>query len=128
MPIIRILLIDDHVSARSSLAARLNQEDDLQVVGEVPCEPEAVGQVRVLYPDVILMDIRKRGDIGVLICKTLTTDPYGIPVIVLASYRDEMERVLAKAAGARAYVLKDINSGHLVTEIRAAARARRHPA
>lgn len=125
MTTIRVVLVANHLDARSSLAVRLNLEDDLQVIGALSCDPTAVAQARELNPDVILLDIGARNGTGLPICRALSGDPRPLPVIVLVAYPDQRVRRQALAAGARAYMVKEIDSAGLVAKIRAVALASR---
>ena len=55
---IRILLVDDHVAARASLAIILRHENNMEIIGEASDGQMAVELTEELHPDVIIMDIR----------------------------------------------------------------------
>ncbi|HEX7587560.1 MAG TPA: response regulator transcription factor, partial [Anaerolineae bacterium] len=57
MPLLRIVLADDHVLFRKGIASLLAGRDDMQVVGEARDGLEAIEQARATRPDIVLMDI-----------------------------------------------------------------------
>ena len=118
---IGVLLVDDHPLVRDGLVARLEGTDDIEVVGQAGDALEALQQLAVVRPDVVLMDIGMRDMSGIeLTAELLRRDPAQI-VLILSMY-DGTEYVhRAMAAGARGYVLKDSPSGEILSAIRTVA-------
>ena len=80
---IRILLVDDHQMMRDGLRSILDLEDDLDVVGEAGNGYEALEMVRMRRPDVIVMDIGMREDLGVTPAPKLTAGALSaVPMVV----------------------------------------------
>ena len=130
MPI-RVFVVGAHQAVREALVIRLKSFPELEVVGAVPTLEEAPALTTSSEPDVILFDLqgvaaRDSSALTRLASSPGVSDRIGAPpaVIALASYMDEEEREWAFQAGARQYVLKAIDSNHLLAEIRAAATGR----
>jgi DNA-binding NarL/FixJ family response regulator len=115
---IRVMLVDDHPLVRDGLMARLDSVADIAVVGEAGHADEALAQVGVCRPQVVLMDIGMRDVSGIeLTGMLLARDPSLI--VLMLTMHDGTEYVQrALAAGARGYVLKDAPSGEIVAAIR----------
>lgn len=114
---IRVLLVDDHEIVRVGLRSVLGQNHGIVVVGESASMAEAVVLAGKLKPDVILMDIRLPDGSGVDACREILAAHPGIQVIFLTSYADDDSVLAAVMAGARGYVLKEIDSTSLVRAI-----------
>ena len=125
---IRVLIIDEHRAVCQALSNRLNAAPTINVVGSEPDFIDGLAGARTLMPDVILLELKNlREGNG----ESRGSDPTAIisrllecctsAVIVLTSYADEQERSGALQAGARRYLLKDIDTVRLVAEIEAVA-------
>jgi two-component system, NarL family, response regulator DevR len=118
----RILLVDDHDIVRLGLMTLLNDQPDMEVIGEASTAGEAVKAAEKLQPDVVLMDIRLPGEGGIEATSQVTRRvPYS-KVVILTSFADDELVVLAIRAGAVGYVLKQVGNEELLRAIRAAAR------
>lgn len=118
----RILLVDDHAIVRLGLMTLLNDQPDMQVVGEASTAAEAVEAVESLHPDVVLMDIRLPGEGGIEATRQVTSRFPKSKVVILTSYADDELVMRAINAGAMGYVLKQVGNEELLRAIRAAAR------
>lgn len=113
---IRIFLADDHPALRAGLAAILNSQPDLKVVGEAgsgrqTLEAEAIA-------DVYIVDLRMPDGDGVQVIRQLKERDAETKVLVLTTFDNEEDVFRALEAGARGYLLKDTTSEELVTAIR----------
>lgn len=115
---VRLLIVDDHSEVRHALVVRLNSAPDMAVVGEIADAEEALQQAETLCPDVVLMETKRADGRGLELISRLTHFP-GVKVIVLTSYLSEWEQWAAFRAGALRYLLKDIDTGQLLEQIRA---------
>jgi two-component system, NarL family, response regulator DevR len=124
-PPTRIVLVDDHAIMRQGLRAVLDREDDLSVVGEAGTADSAAEAVAQARPHVVLLDLKlttgPQTD-GLDLCKRLTTAYPGIGVLVLTTFAEDRLVVEAVQAGARGYVVKDVDTTELVRAIRAVSR------
>lgn len=118
----RILLVDDHDIVRLGLMTLLNDQPDMEVVGEASTAGEGVKAAEALQPDVILMDIRLPGMGGIEACQQVTSRMPSCKVVMLTSFADDELVVRAIRAGAVGYVLKQVGNEELLRGIRAAAR------
>ncbi|MDH6279758.1 two-component system response regulator DevR [Rhodococcus sp. LBL1] len=122
---IRIVLVDDHAILRQGLSAILGREPDLAVVGEASREDEALAVVDRVRPDVVLMDLKLSAGSdyeGLALCRQLSAEYPEIGLLVLTTFLDEQIVVRAVHAGARGYVVKDVDTTELVGAIRAVSR------
>jgi DNA-binding NarL/FixJ family response regulator len=124
-PPIRIVLVDDHSIMRQGLRAVLEREEDLRVVGEAATATDAATAVVDARPNVVLLDLKlstgPQVD-GIELCRTLTAAHPGLGVLVLTTYVEDRLVVEAVQAGARGYVVKDVDTTELVRAIRAVSR------
>jgi DNA-binding NarL/FixJ family response regulator len=119
---IRLLLVDDHAIVRLGLMTLLNDQPDMEVVGEASAAGEAVKAVENIQPDVVLMDIRLPGEGGIEATRQITERFPKSKVVMLTSFADDELVVRAIRAGAVGYVLKQVGNEELIRAIQAAAR------
>ena len=127
-PMIRVFLLDDHEVVRRGIAAALEAESDLSVVGEAGTADEAIEGIRELSPDVAVLDVRL-GDgehNGIDVCRQITTEFPEVHVLILTSFDSDRAVVDAGLAGAAGFVLKQIRSTELVDTIRGVADGRQY--
>ncbi|MDT8307531.1 MAG: response regulator [Anaerolineae bacterium] len=120
---IRVQIIDEHPAACRALAARLSTVASLEVVGAQSAFVDGLESMRAARPDVVLLELKWKTDDDAAplaaIGRLLARSPAA--VIVLTSFVDEAERSRMLQAGARRYLLKDIDTGRLIHEIEAVA-------
>lgn len=119
---IRLVLVDDHAILREGLRSVLERQRGLVVVGEASSEAEAVAVVLATIPDVVLLDLKLSAGSeyeGLSLCTKLSAAHPGIGLLVLTTFLDEDLVVRAMHAGARGYVVKDVDTTELVRAIRA---------
>src|SRR5512139_2666073 len=126
---IKVLIVDDHQVVRQRLRTFLELHEDIALIGESEDGKQAVEMVRLLQPDVVLMDLVMPQMDG--IDATEQIQALGLPtrVIALTSFSEDDKVFPAIQAGAASYLLKDVTPDDLVDAIRAAHRgeARLHP-
>lgn len=118
----RIVLVDDHDIVRLGLMTLLNDQPDMEVIGEASTAAEAVRQTEALSPDVVLMDIRLPGEGGIEATRQVTAKFPKVKVVMLTSFADDELVMRAISAGAVGYVLKQVGNEELIRAIQAAAR------
>ena len=119
---IRLLIIDDHEMVREGLKAILTTEPDFTIVGDAANAEQAFELIERLRPDVILLDIRLPGTSGIDVCRTVTERYPEAAVIILTTFTDESLVAQCIQAGARGFIVKDIERFDLKRSIRAVAR------
>lgn len=119
---IKVLLVDDHEMVRIGLAAVLNTEDGIEVVGEASNGMEGIRLAQAYKPDVVLMDLVMEGMDGVETTRKLLELYPDCKVIVLTSYLDDSKMYPVIEAGAFSYLLKTSRATEIADAIRAAAR------
>ncbi|WP_157555801.1 response regulator [Herbidospora yilanensis] len=121
---IRVFLVDDHEVVRRGVAALLEAEDDIRVVGEAGSAGSAVTRIQALRPDVAILDVRLPDGNGVDVCREVRSALPELPCLMLTSYADDDALFQAVMAGASGYVLKQIHGSDLVGAVRAVAGGR----
>jgi signal transduction histidine kinase len=118
---IRVLVVDDNAGFRESLLALL-EAGNLQVVGEAGSGVEALGLVRSLAPDVVLMDVRMPTMDGIEATRLLKADFPDLGVVALSGHEDQEIVRGMLVAGASGYVLKDSDGDEILTAVSRAAQ------
>ena len=123
--LVRIVLVDDHAILRQGLRSVLERESDLEIVGEASSLAEALAVVDKVGPDIVLMDLKLSASSdyeGLTLCGQLSSAHPGLGLLVLTTFLDAQLVVRAVHAGARGYVVKDVDTTELVRAIRAVSR------
>jgi DNA-binding NarL/FixJ family response regulator len=115
---IRVYLLDDHDVVREGLKFLLEQQEDIEVVGESSTATEAAARIPAMRPDVAVLDARLPDGSGIEVCRTVRAVDPSINALILTSYDDDEALFAAIMAGASGYVLKEIRSSDLVSAIR----------
>jgi DNA-binding NarL/FixJ family response regulator len=120
---LRVLLADDQVLLRSSLATLIDREPDMEVVGEASDGAEAIALARREKPDVVLMDIRMPGIDGLEATRQILDEAPPSPVRVLMLTTFELDDYVLRAlrAGASGFLLKGVEPAELLDAIRLVA-------
>jgi DNA-binding NarL/FixJ family response regulator len=116
----RVLLVDDHDLFRTGLVSLLT-EQGVHIAGEAATGDAALGLVRDLAPDVVVMDLNMPGISGVEAIREISASAPRTRVVVLTISADDGDVVDAVMAGACGYLLKDSTIQQLVSGIRSAA-------
>lgn len=113
----RVLLIDDHSLFRSGIALALAQNENHVVVGEARDGLEGIEMARDLHPDVVVMDLRMPRCDGVEACQVIRTELPQTNVLILTVSDNEADLFAAIKAGAKGYLLKDVEPDDLAQAI-----------
>jgi two-component system, NarL family, response regulator NreC len=124
--VIRCILVDDHTLFRDGLRRVLENEPDIQVVGEAGNASEAVARVRELKPDVVLIDIGMPGMSSFEAARVITREFPGTRLIFLTMYEDEEYLIQCLDVGASGYILKDAPGPKLITAVREVSQGRKY--
>lgn len=115
---IRLLLADDHKIVRRGLQVFLGTQPDLELVGEAATGEETIAMASALLPDIVLMDLNMPLVSGIEATRRIKLLHPQIKIIVLTSFSDQDHALPAIRAGARGYLLKDIEPDELVRAIK----------
>lgn len=124
MPI-RILTVDDHPLLREGIAAVIEGQSDMQLVGEAANGVEALQVFRDCRPDVTLMDLQMPEMNGVDAIGAIHREFPDAKVVVLTTYQGDAQALRAFKAGASGYLLKSMLRRELVDTIRSVYAGRR---
>ncbi|MGI8334299.1 response regulator transcription factor [Actinomadura scrupuli] len=120
-PTIRVFLLDDHEVVRRGVAAMLEAEGDIEVVGEAGSAEQALARIPATEPHVAVLDVRLPDGDGVSVCREIRSRMPQIACLMLTSFSDEEALFDAVMAGASGYVLKQIHGSDLVGAVRTLA-------
>src|SRR5919109_2061877 len=119
VPMIRVLIVDDHDLFRQGLVQLLQMETDITVVGEGGNGLEAQRLVKELEPDVVLMDVHMPTVDGVAATREILREHPQVGIIILTMFGENAHVFQAIRAGARGYLLKNSRSSDVIAAIRA---------
>ena len=114
----RVLLADDHRILRQGLRKLLEQENDIQVVGEAENGRLSVSLASELDPDVVIMDVAMPDLNGIDATRQITEAKAGTKVLALSMHSDGRYVTGMLQAGASGYILKDCAAEELTRAIR----------
>jgi DNA-binding NarL/FixJ family response regulator len=119
---IRVLLADPHALFRRGVRLVLEDEPDIEVVGEAGEGLDAVERVVELVPDLVLMDVRMPGVSGIEATRRVRELVPSVKVAILTVSEDDEDLFAAVRAGATGYLLKEVSIEELPDAVRAVAR------
>ena len=115
---ISVLVVDDQNLVRQALQMNLEAESDLEVIGSADSGAQALEQIELLNPDVVLLDLEMPGMDGFTTLQIITQRFPKTKVLVLSGYEDEGHLNQAIQAGAKGYLQKNTPILELTTAIR----------
>jgi two-component system response regulator NreC len=115
---IRVLLADDHTILRAGLRRMLNEQPDIEVVGEASDGRQAVSEALALKPDVVLMDITMPEMNGIEATRQVKRALDSTRVLILTMHENEEYLFQALRTGASGYILKEAADTELISAIR----------
>jgi two-component system response regulator NreC len=122
MPLIKLVLADDHAMVRSGLRMLLQAQDDMEIVGEAENGQAAVEMVAALKPDVVLMDVQMPDMNGIEATREIKQQGGETAVLALTIYEDDQYFFEMLKAGASGYIPKRAAPDELVAAIRTVSR------
>jgi DNA-binding NarL/FixJ family response regulator len=116
---IRVFLVDDHPIVREGVAAVLESERDIDVVGSADSAETLLADLERARPDVVLLDLALPGIGGVEVTARLSRTAPSVRVVVFSAHEDDGAVLAAVRAGARGYVVKGAAGAEIIRAIRA---------
>ena len=116
---IRTMIVDDHALFRRGLEMVLDEEPDIELVGQASDGTEAVEKAAESVPDVVLMDIRMPRSNGIEACRAMKEAAPSAKIVILTISDEEEDLFEAIRAGASGYLLKDIPLDEVADTVRA---------
>nr|ALS88807.1 helix-turn-helix domain protein [uncultured bacterium] len=123
---ISIFLADDHQVVRKGVAALLETERDLRLVGEARTGQDTLRLVEKNQPDILILDLMMPGLNGLEVARLVRQRSPATRIVILSMHKDEAYVVEALQAGALAYVLKDAGLDEIVRAIRQVLAGQRY--
>ena len=115
---IRVFSVDDHPLLREGIAALVNNQPDMVLVGEASTGAEAIQQFAQHTPDVTLLDLRLPDMSGIDVLIAIRSEFPEARVVMLTTFEGDVEVQRALQAGARGYLLKNMPPSELLDVIR----------
>lgn len=110
---ISILLVDDHQIVRQGIRAILEPDGRFQVIGEAATGAEAIQLVKLLHPQIMILDLKMPDLSGIELCRQALQLAPNTIVLILTAYFEKDLIFSALRAGARGYLIKDAEQLHL---------------
>lgn len=115
---IRVFSVDDHPLLREGIGALINNQTDMELVGEASTGAEAIQRFKQYVPDVTLLDLRLPDMSGIDVLIAIRSQSPAARIIILTTFEGDVEIQRALQAGARGYLLKNMPPAELLDVIR----------
>jgi len=121
---IKVLLVDDHPLVLDGIRARLEEDDEITIVGEASNGEEALAMSAERKPDVVLMDINMPVMNGIEAAEKFASEQPDVRLLMLTMHdsREYITKVLK--AGAKGYILKDVSSSEMMIAVKSVYQGR----
>jgi DNA-binding NarL/FixJ family response regulator len=124
--VIKVMIVDDHPLVRVGMATVINQQRDMIVAAEAEGGPRVLELFRQHQPDVVLMDLRLRGESGTRLTSVIRAECPTARILVISNYDGDEDIHQALAAGAKGYLFKSVVEDELIDAIREVNSGRRY--
>jgi DNA-binding NarL/FixJ family response regulator len=114
---LKVLLVDDHPITRQGMKALVNQQQNLEVVGEADNAPYAIELVSKLQPDLAIVDIALKTTNGIELTKNIKVQAPNLPVLIVSMHDEGLYAERALRAGAMGYLMKQEASEKIIAAI-----------
>ncbi len=114
----KILIIEDHPIVRKGFSMLINQDDELQTIGEAGDYHSALEMVRNTEADLILLDLSLGDGNGIELIKEIKVINPALPVLVVSLHDENLYAERALKAGAKGYVMKSEATDNILTAIK----------
>jgi len=118
---VRVVIVDDHTLLREGTIQLLDQQAEVEVVGQAGSGEEGLEVLRRLRPDVALIDVHLPGMSGLALARTATASLPGVRVLMVSAYDDYAYVAEALEIGVGGYLLKTATARELTDAVRAVA-------
>jgi two-component system invasion response regulator UvrY len=115
---IRILVVDDHTLVREGLCRILDNESDIEVVGQCGTGREAINLTRTLSPDIVLLDYKLPDMDGLETTEQIVALEGRAKILILTMYASEEYAIRLIRAGASGFLIKGAATGELIKAVR----------
>ncbi|WP_245817981.1 response regulator transcription factor [Granulicella rosea] len=115
---LRVLIVDDHPLMRLGVAAMINSQEDMTVIGQAGNVEDAVRVFQEKNPDLVLMDLRLPDASGVTAIRRIVAIAPQVRIVVLTTYEGDEDIHQALAAGAMGYIVKGMSRRALIDAVR----------
>ncbi|MFD2228625.1 UvrY/SirA/GacA family response regulator transcription factor [Alkalimarinus sediminis] len=123
---IKVLVVDDHDLVRAGISRMLADETGIEVVGEACSGEDAVGIIKSVHPDIILMDLKMPGIGGLEATRKIKRLDDEIKVIVVTACNDDPYPARVMQSGASAYITKGADIDEMIRAIRVVHSGQRY--
>lgn len=123
---IKVLLVDDHDLVRLGIKKLLSDFPNIQIVGEANSGEKAIEIIEKVKPDVILMDVKMPGMVGLEATKHIVNEHPEIKILVVTVYGDEPYPTRVLQAGASGYMTKGVSVDEMIQAIKTVYAGRRY--
>lgn len=123
---INVFIADDHAIVRQGLKQIVSDADGMAVIGEAGNGGDALRQLRLGAPDVVILDIAMPDKSGIDVLKIIHKEKPKLPVLILSMYPEDQYAVRLIRAGASGYLTKESAPEQLVMAIRTLAQGRKY--
>ena len=119
---LRVIIADDHTLFRRGVLSLLATVEGIDVIGEAADADQAIALTEQLHPDLVLMDLQMPGGGGLAAIRSIIATDAETNILVMTMFEDDDSVFAAMRAGARGYVLKDMDADDLTRAIVAVGR------
>ncbi|UZE97901.1 UvrY/SirA/GacA family response regulator transcription factor [Alkalimarinus alittae] len=123
---IKVLVVDDHDLVRAGISRMLSDESGIEVVGEASSGEDAVGIIKSVHPDIILMDLKMPGIGGLEATRKIKRLDDEIKIIVVTACNDDPYPARVMQSGASAYITKGADIEEMIRAIRVVHSGQRY--
>jgi len=123
---IKCMIVDDDALFRQAVRRALENEGDIQIIGEAGSAAEALEKIHRVRTDIVLMDTSKLGKSGFEAARLMTKDSEGTRLLFLATNEEEEDLQQCLGAGASGYIAKDVPASRLIGAVRDVYQGRKY--